>query len=520
MGHRGRIILGAATAVLCASGSAPADWVTQQIGWDALVERLGAGNIPTGAGIVVGQVEASSGGNYMPDVSDAEFLGKTFTEMSGASGASNHATNVGKRIYGLETSVAPGIVTIYDYEAGGWATDDYLRSNFSGAVPPLTTPGGIRLFNNSWIGSFGNVSSDHLVLRRADYVAERDDLLILSGVNNSGSNQPLMAYSFNGLSVGLQNGNHVSGPVPGAYEGAGRWKPEIVAPAPTTSNATGTVSSVAALVVETAMTHPALADEPTAQAGVVLRCVLLGGADHKAGWTNNPATGGENRGVTTLPLDLFFGLGTVHIDRSHMLFTGGRQAGGSTPGAPGNTTWSGWDHAETDEGGGRYWKFTVPEDADEVAITATWNRVVTSTFSGYAMADFDLELFRLDDAGDLVSLVGDAGLGHFASGNVASRSTGHNIEHLWIEGLVAGTYVLELKLLDATGAGSWVAAVGWLFPETDFVPGDVNGDGVVDVSDLLAIIAAWGPCKGCPEDLDGNGSVDVNDILLVLAFWS
>ncbi|MBT4767244.1 MAG: hypothetical protein HOO04_02665, partial [Phycisphaerae bacterium] len=25
-------------------------------------------------------------------------------------------------------------------------------------------------------------------------------------------------------------------------------------------------------------------------------------------------------------------------------------------------------------------------------------------------------------------------------------------------------------------------------------PADVNGDGVVDVNDLLAVISAWGPC--------------------------
>jgi hypothetical protein len=54
----------------------------------------------------------------------------------------------------------------------------------------------------------------------------------------------------------------------------------------------------------------------------------------------------------------------------------------------------------------------------------------------------------------------------------------------------------------------------------DALPGDVNGDGTVGVDDLLAVIAAWGPCGGCSEDITGDGVVDVNDLLSVLAAWT
>jgi hypothetical protein len=50
-------------------------------------------------------------------------------------------------------------------------------------------------------------------------------------------------------------------------------------------------------------------------------------------------------------------------------------------------------------------------------------------------------------------------------------------------------------------------------------PSDVTGDGVVSVTDLLALIAAWGPCSGCDADLDGNGIVDVSDLLTVIGDW-
>jgi hypothetical protein len=49
--------------------------------------------------------------------------------------------------------------------------------------------------------------------------------------------------------------------------------------------------------------------------------------------------------------------------------------------------------------------------------------------------------------------------------------------------------------------------------------GDVNGDGAVDVTDLLELLGAWGPCEGCPADIDGSGEVDVTDLLALLGAW-
>jgi plastocyanin len=48
---------------------------------------------------------------------------------------------------------------------------------------------------------------------------------------------------------------------------------------------------------------------------------------------------------------------------------------------------------------------------------------------------------------------------------------------------------------------------------------DINGDGAVDITDLLGLIGAWGACDGCDEDLDGNGTVNVSDLLEVIAAW-
>ncbi len=57
---------------------------------------------------------------------------------------------------------------------------------------------------------------------------------------------------------------------------------------------------------------------------------------------------------------------------------------------------------------------------------------------------------------------------------------------------------------------------------SDRLPEDIDGDGVVGFDDLLAVLAAFGPCgdPGCVEDVDDSGTVDFDDLLAVLAAWT
>lgn len=48
---------------------------------------------------------------------------------------------------------------------------------------------------------------------------------------------------------------------------------------------------------------------------------------------------------------------------------------------------------------------------------------------------------------------------------------------------------------------------------------DLNCDGTVNGADLGLMLAAWGPCSGCPEDLNGDGQVNGADLGLMLADW-
>ncbi len=52
------------------------------------------------------------------------------------------------------------------------------------------------------------------------------------------------------------------------------------------------------------------------------------------------------------------------------------------------------------------------------------------------------------------------------------------------------------------------------------IPGDLDGDGCVDQSDLGILLADWG-CTGgdCPGDCDGDGDTDQADLGILLAHW-
>ncbi|MEE8155273.1 MAG: DUF1028 domain-containing protein [Phycisphaerales bacterium] len=55
-----------------------------------------------------------------------------------------------------------------------------------------------------------------------------------------------------------------------------------------------------------------------------------------------------------------------------------------------------------------------------------------------------------------------------------------------------------------------------------FAAADIDMNGTVGASDLLILLANWGPCgdcEDCPADLDGNCTVGASDLLILLANW-
>ncbi len=102
-------------------------------------------------------------------------------------------------------------------------------------------------------------------------------------------------------------------------------------------------------------------------------------------------------------------------------------------------------------------------------------------------------------------------------------------------GLGLGPTDLEFADFTGDGAADLVAPIHTVPPLAGHVavvhglgspsiPGDVNGDGVVGIADLLSLLAAWGPCPDppadCTADVDGDGAVGITDLLLLLANWT
>ena len=48
---------------------------------------------------------------------------------------------------------------------------------------------------------------------------------------------------------------------------------------------------------------------------------------------------------------------------------------------------------------------------------------------------------------------------------------------------------------------------------------DIDGNGTVDVADLLEVIGNWGYCLKCPADINQDDEIDVTDLLAVVGAW-
>ena len=84
---------------------------------------------------------------------------------------------------------------------------------------------------------------------------------------------------------------------------------------------------------------------------------------------------------------------------------------------------------------------------------------------------------------------------------------------------------------DICGGSSWVSVeLDYIIPSPDannnsildtceLANGDSNLDGTINVTDLLALLAAWGICPDCVEDTNNDGLVNVTDLLTLLANW-
>jgi hypothetical protein len=87
--------------------------------------------------------------------------------------------------------------------------------------------------------------------------------------------------------------------------------------------------------------------------------------------------------------------------------------------------------------------------------------------------------------------------------------------------------LLALLLVSSWAPAAWSAtgcAESPNFTIVDMTPGDVDGDGHVDVVDLLWLVDAFGSVTGDASfnwacDFNDDGSVDVVDLLIMVENW-
>lgn len=75
-------------------------------------------------------------------------------------------------------------------------------------------------------------------------------------------------------------------------------------------------------------------------------------------------------------------------------------------------------------------------------------------------------------------------------------------------------YVFDLGAVDCDGDGLCDAS-GPGCP----CPQDIDFDGMVGITDLLAVLLSWGTDPGGPPDFDGSGAVGITDLLALLGAW-
>jgi hypothetical protein len=446
---------GLALFALVPFGSLTAQDYKVDIGYTSLVQRLG-GSTPTGAGVLVAQVEASDTSpdqnTFLPD--PAEIPGKTFNNISGGGGLSGHATGMGRFYYG-DRSIAQGITTINNYRVDSFSTvtNGYLENAQLRALSPnLPLVQAARVEAHIYAGfidNFGPIDAD--VLRRLDFLIKRDQVVVIAGTNNN-TNPPdsLMASSYNAIAVGINPiPRGVMGPAssvgPTTGEVAGRSKPDIVVPADSlqqfTSNSTAILSGASALLVETANGISA-----NARRVETIKAVLLTGATtEEFNVLAQPWTRLHN-GSFREPLDRRWGAGELNIDNSHRILTQPEQNASNSS----TVATFGWDFNSVATGQtNRY--FIDVTATSTASIAATWLRDIAVTPNGGnpltltpSLANIDIRLFTA--TGFTVGIQIDESL-----------SPVDNVERIVLPGLAPGRYVIEVT----SGSAAENYSIAW-----------------------------------------------------------
>jgi hypothetical protein len=459
-----RILLALAAVLLLAPGAFAG--VADDVGYTALKKELGPA-MPTGAGVRVTQVESYSAGpgegaamGWSPDPKRDDLKSKTFLKIGPVS---NHATGVAGTFYGAG-SFAPGVQEVESYGVR-WAISSNGILRLRSGVPPAFSLS--RVANHSWIESRNGPATREL-LERFDYVVAVDDFIQVGGTNN-GENVPVVTTgAYNVIVVGRTDGKHARGTVAageGLY-GAGRAKPDIVAPAGFTSTSAPMVASAAAMLVGFAhdsglsISHGSYTSPRTgltiyhAETSEVIRAALMAGSSRRthnsaaerfgdiADYGQDPATRAANG------LDLRYGAGQLNVYNSYHLLAAGEQEG--MVGARGFDYCPAFGGAEGSPRQVSY-DFTAPAVPSHLAACLVWNIRIGEDAQrwtgGATLHHLDLALCDLAAGGQPP---------------VASSSSPiDNTQSIWTPLVPRHPYALRVTAAEGEPAFKWDYGIAW-----------------------------------------------------------
>jgi hypothetical protein len=200
---------------------------------------------------------------------------------------SNHAHSVGGAIYGESSAAAGRVSTVYAQPAFPWLQSlGALRAPALTSPPPQAFPPGVVVSNHSWVNRLGDHYVNGELIRRADFAAARDNVVLVTGAVCGGpfAGVPLMWSCQNALAAA---GDDPQTPFDPATATHGKNRADIWWPGKA-SYATARASSAVALLASIARENPADPKNPEAYndatRSVVLRSLILTGADKTGHW--------------------------------------------------------------------------------------------------------------------------------------------------------------------------------------------------------------------------------------------
>ena len=224
-----------------------------------------------------------------------------------------------------------------------------------------------------------------------------------------------------------------------------------------TSFASPLVAGGAALVVSAAKTLPVLASNPVAAQSVVVKSLLLTGADKTAGWSNGQQTvtvGGTTYLQTTQSLDYAAGAGRMDLATTFGLQVGGQtDVVGTGTGSLGAVARTGWDYGSAVLGTSNdYVIADVLTGSTTLTASVNWLRnryfdYATTDYADVAQANLNLSIWELGASNAFSTLI------------ARSESLYNTVEHLSFLLPRSGRYGLRVEYpantFDNTAGDVW-----------------------------------------------------------------